>query len=198
MSGQRGRSAPRRSRAGWLATLVGLSLLAIPGFGLGLLAGVAWEDPGLLMSYVAGGTENVGWGPAADQPPDVAAPAPASPPSTTATQATAQRSATRKPAEHSGAGAQRGEAERSSLKPEGRFSVQVGAFAEGRAAEDLAATLRGKGYQAHVSAGAGAGSTRWRVRVGPLPSREAADRAATRLKAEERLPTWVVEESRPS
>jgi cell division septation protein DedD len=178
-----------------LATLVGLSLLAIPGFGLGLLAGVAWEDPGLLMSYVAGGTENVGWGPAVDQPPDVAAPAPASPPSTTA-----QRSATRKPAERSGAGAQRGEAERSSSKPapEGRFSVQVGAFAEGRAAEDLAATLRGKGYQAHVSAGAGAGSTRWRVRVGPLLSRQAADRAATRLKAEERLPTWVVDEARPS
>ena len=76
--------------------------------------------------------------------------------------------------------------------------MQVGAFAEGRAAEDLAATLRGKGYQAHVSAGAGAGSARWRVRVGPLASREAADRTASRLKAEERLPTWVVDESRPS
>ena len=200
MSRQRGRSAPRRSRAGWLATLVGLSLLAIPGFGLGLLAGVAWEDPGLLMSYVAGGTEQVGWALDSDQPPDVAAPAPApaSLPSTTARQATAQRSETRKPTERSGAGAQRGEAERSSRKPEGRFSVQVGAFAEGRAAEDLAATLRAKGYQAHVSAGAGAGSARWRVRVGPLASREAADRAALRLKAEERLPTWVVDGSRPS
>ena len=198
MSRQRGRSAPRRSRAGWLATLVGLSLLAIPGFGLGLLGGVAWEDPGLLMSYVAGGTEQVGWALDSEQPPDVAAAAPASPPSTTATQVTAQRSETRKPTERSGAGAQRGEAERSSRKPEGRFSVQVGAFAEGRAAEDLAATLRGKGYQAHVTVGAGAGSARWRVRVGPLASREAADRAAKRLKSEERLPTWVIEESRPS
>jgi cell division septation protein DedD len=171
--------------------LVGLSLLAIPGFGLGLLAGVAWEDPGLLMSYVAGGTEQVGWALDSEQPPDVAAPAPASPPSTTATQATAQRSETRKPTERSGA-------ERSSRKPEGRFSVQGGAFAEGRAAEDLAATLRGKGYQAHVTVGAGAGSARWRVRVGPLASREAADRAAKRLKSEERLPTWVIDESRPS
>ena len=80
----------------------------------------------------------------------------------------------------------------------GHFSVQVGAFAEGRAAEDLAATLRGKGYPVYVSAGAGAGSARWRVRVGPLASREAADRTASRLKAEERLPTWVVDESRPS
>ena len=89
MSGQRGRAAPRRSRAGWLATLVGLSLLAIPGFGLGLLGGVAWEDPGLLVSYLAGGTEEVGWASSAERPPDVAAPAP---------QGTA-----RKPAEQRGA-----------------------------------------------------------------------------------------------
>ncbi len=80
----------------------------------------------------------------------------------------------------------------------GHFSVQVGAFAEGRAAEELATTLRGKGYDVYVSAGAGTGSTRWRVRVGPLASREAADRTASRLKAEERLPTWVVDEARPS
>ncbi len=208
MSGQRGRSAPRRSRAGWLATLVGLSLLAIPGFGLGLLGGVAWEDPGLLVSYLAGGTEEVGWASSAERPPDVAAPAPRPSASTVAPQGTAPRSATRKPAERSGAGAQRAAGERSSSRPAatppvpaaptGHFSVQVGAFAEGRAAEELAATLRGKGYPVYVSAGAGAGSARWRVRVGPLASREAADRTASRLKAEERLPTWVVDESRPS
>ncbi|MEE9606810.1 MAG: SPOR domain-containing protein [Myxococcota bacterium] len=219
MSGQRGRAAPRRSRAGWLATLVGLSLLAIPGFGLGLLGGVAWEDPGLLVSYLAGGTEEVGWASSAERPPDVAAPAPRPSASTVAPQGTAPRSATRKPAERSGAGAQRAAGERSSprpaagersssrptamstpapAEPEGHFSVQVGAFAEGRAAEDLAETLRGKGYPVYVSAGAGAGSARWRVRVGPLASREAADRTASRLKAEERLPTWVVDESRPS
>ncbi len=217
MSGQHGRSAPRRSRAGWLATLVGLSLLAIPGFGLGLLAGVAWEDPGLLMSYLAGGTEEVSWGSPAKRPPDVAAPAPRPPPPAGATQGTPQQSATRKPAERSAAGAQRAASERSSprpgageqsssrrvtplapAEPQGHFSVQVGAFAEGRAAEQLAATLRGKGYPVYVSAGAGTGSARWRVRVGPLASREAADRSASRLKAEERLPTWVVDESRPS
>ena len=198
MSGQHGRSAPRRSRAGWLATLVGLSLLAIPGFGLGLLGGVAWEDPGLLMSYLAGGTEEVGWGSSAERPPDVAAPAPRPAPAAATQQGR-------------GAAAQRGAAERrrapartaavtppAPVVPQGHFSVQVGAFAEGRAAEDLAATLRGKGYPVYVSAGAGAGSARWRVRVGPLASREAADRTASRLKAEERLPTWVVDESRPS
>ncbi len=207
MSGQRGRSAPRRSRAGWLATLVGLSLLAIPGFGLGLLGGVAWEDPGLLMSYLAGGTEEVGWGSPAERPPDVAAPAPRPSPPAGASLGTGESRATRKPAEQSAAGAQRAVGERSSSRrvtplvpaePQGHFSVQVGAFAEGRAAEQLAATLRGKGYPVYVSAGAGAGSARWRVRVGPLASREAADRTASRLKVEERLPTWVVDESRPS
>ena len=114
MSGPRGRSAPRRSRAGWLVTLVGLSLLAIPGFGVGLLAGVAWEDPGLLMSYLAGGTQDVSWTSSAESPPDVAAPAPVLPPPTAATKGTASRSAPRKPAKRSAAGAQRTEGERSS------------------------------------------------------------------------------------
>ena len=40
------------------------------------------------------------------------------------------------------------------------------------------------------------GSARWRVRVGPWPTRDAGERAADRLKREERLPTWVLEEDR--
>jgi cell division septation protein DedD len=32
------------------------------------------------------------------------------------------------------------------------------------------------------------------VRVGPFATREEADRSAARLKAEERLPTWVLDE----
>jgi cell division septation protein DedD len=32
------------------------------------------------------------------------------------------------------------------------------------------------------------------VRVGPFPSRAEADRVAARLKAEEKLPTWVLDE----
>ena len=52
MSGRNARSAPRRSRAGWLATLVGLSLLAIPGFGVGLLAGKSFFPSAYVGSQV--------------------------------------------------------------------------------------------------------------------------------------------------
>ena len=78
-----------------------------------------------------------------------------------------------------------------------RFAVQVGAFAESHSAERLADALRGKGFDVYVSAGASSGEPRWRVRVGPLPSREEAERVATRLKAEEKLPTWVLDEDGP-
>jgi DedD protein len=80
----------------------------------------------------------------------------------------------------------------------GRFAVQVGAFGESRAAEELAQTLRGKGFAAYVSPGATAAATRWRVRVGPFPSRPAAEKAAGRLAAEEKLPTWVLDENGPT
>ncbi|HZO08360.1 MAG TPA: SPOR domain-containing protein, partial [Myxococcota bacterium] len=60
----------------------------------------------------------------------------------------------------------------------------------------LVARLLKKGYPAFVSPSTGDAGSRWRVRVGPLASRDAADRAAARLKAEERLPTWVVDDGR--
>jgi DedD protein len=78
----------------------------------------------------------------------------------------------------------------------GRVSVQVGAFVEKSAADELAGSLRQKGYAAYVAAGEAGGSARWRVRVGPLPTREEGERQAARLKREERLPTWVLDEAR--
>ena len=74
------------------------------------------------------------------------------------------------------------------------MAVQVGAFSESRAAEKLAADLRAKGYPVYLSPGAGSGDARWRVRVGPLASKEEAGRTAARLKVEEKLPTWVLSE----
>ncbi len=70
--------------------------------------------------------------------------------------------------------------------------MQVGAFAESRVAERLAGRLRAKGYPVTVSPSVDSGAARWRVRVGPWESREAAETAATRLKGEETLPTWVL------
>ena len=186
---QMGRRA-RRGR-GWLFSLLGLALVAIPGFALGLFAGVLWEDPGLILGDLAGNTDEVAWGPqpapaegadapiesapsgdaapSGSAPPDVAAAPPPLP--------TADRAAV--PAARTG----------------GKLSVQVGAFGESRAAEQLAASLRGSGLPVYVSpSAAAAGERRWRVRVGPIATREEAERIASRLKTKEKLPTWVLTE----
>ena len=186
---------------------VGLMLLAIPGFALGLLAGVVWEEPGLLFSHVLGRTTEVVWSrPAAegaDELPDVAAPAPgvtrmrpevlspdgreavpggvAASPATAATPASANQR-TLPPTRPTGA----------------RFAVQVGAFTESATAERLAKRLQASGFSAYVSPGVSAGSARWRVRVGPHRTREQADDTAARLKAQEKLPTWVLDENGPA
>jgi cell division septation protein DedD len=188
------RNRTRRGR-GWLFSLLGLALVAIPGFAVGLFAGVLWEDPGLILGDLAGDSEEVAWGPqpppapetdtrddlapggeeapAGDAPPDVAAAPPVEPRSLP----TAGRAAA------------------PSAPARGKLSVQVGAFAESRAAEQLAETLRGAGLPVYVSpSAAAAGDQRWRVRVGPIATREEADRIASRLKTKEKLPTWVLTE----
>ncbi|MBW2268269.1 MAG: SPOR domain-containing protein [Deltaproteobacteria bacterium] len=187
-----GRSRDGRS---WVWTLGMLVLIAVPGFGLGLIAGVAWEEPSLLGSHLLGGTtELVAWPGSAAVPPDeagepaalpeVAAPAP-------------RPAAVRPAAEPRDATRMRPE----TLAPTaaaGRFAVQVGAFGEADSAERLAAKLRGRGFDVYVSPGVAAGQARWRVRVGPSPTREEAERSAARLKAEEQLPTWVLDENGPA
>jgi DedD protein len=185
-----------------LFSLLGLALVAIPGFAIGMFAGVLWEDPGLILGDLAGGTHDVAWGPqpapaagaanaggtaaesvpgaaaapAAGNPPDVAAappPPPTPPPLPSATKAAVAVAA----------------------RPAGKLSVQVGAFAESKAAEELASSLRSAGLPVYVSpSAAAAGDQRWRVRVGPLATREEADRIAARLKTKEKLPTWVLSE----
>jgi len=169
------------------ATLLGLALLAVPGFLLGAGAGLLWEDPGLLASYWLGRTEAVAWGPgeeggalraaaSRELPAVAAAPDPRAPEADPPSDAPAQ-----------------GATARAGAAPEGRFLVQVGAFGERAGAERLAAALRQKGYEVIVSDEPGA--ARWRVRVGPLASREEGERAASRLQREEKLPTWILEEA---
>jgi DedD protein len=189
-----------------------ISLLAIPGFALGLVAGVAWEDPRLLALHVFGGGESVAWEAAPDDPleaPEAAASAPALPdvaaspeapparPSATrirpevVTPGTAAAAPAATPARNRPARAAQLPAQAPAA---GHFAVQVGAFGEPDVAERLAESLRGKGFAVYVSPGAGAGDTRWRVRVGPLATRDEAERVAGRLKAQEKLPTWVLDE----
>ena len=78
--------------------------------------------------------------------------------------------------------------------PAGSIAVQVGAFETSAAAERLAKSLEGKGFPVYVSPGTKGGSARWRVRVGPLATREAAEATAERLKKCEKLPTWILDE----
>jgi DedD protein len=175
---------PRGSRLRLALGVAGLLLLAVPGFALGLFAGVVWREPALVASHLLGSTREVAAEPAAPARStagaaarDVAAPPPAAP--------AAAPPARRAPEPAAGAPA-----------APARVEIQVGAFAESAPAEKLAGALRRKGFPAFVSPSTGEAGSRWRVRVGPLPSREEAERTAARLKAEERLPTWVVEEGR--
>ena len=85
---------------------------------------------------------------------------------------------------------------RSAAPPAGaRFAVQVGAFSQSSEAERLEADLRKKGLPVYVQPATGAAESRWRVRVGPWPSRAEADAVAARLKSQDKLPVWILEES---
>jgi hypothetical protein len=46
---------------GRLATAAGLGLLIAAGFAVGMLAGLVWEEPGLVFAHLSGGTEEVVW-----------------------------------------------------------------------------------------------------------------------------------------
>jgi len=74
------------------------------------------------------------------------------------------------------------------------FSVQVGAFSDSAAADEVREKLLARGFESYVIPASRGGDGKWRVRVGPEPSREAAESLAGRLKSEERLPTWVLSE----
>jgi DedD protein len=196
------------SGSGWVATVLGLGVLGLVGFGLGFVAGGLFEEPELVAQHLLGGTERVAWESeggagapapaglaearpgseaASDRPAEVSEP-PAPPP-------VALAPPRAEPAPPPAPARTRSEAPAVGLAPPfGRLAIQVGAFAESHGAEQLAERLRAKGYAVYLSPGAGETSARWRVRVGPFASREEADRSAARLKAEERLPTWVLDE----
>jgi DedD protein len=83
-----------------------------------------------------------------------------------------------------------------SATPAGRFSVQVGAFADRASADKLVSRLRGRGYSSYVKADSEGGPKRYRVRVGPVSSRPRAEELATKLAKGEKLPTWILDESK--
>lgn len=54
--GGNGRRGRRREGRGLVSVLIGTALLAMLGFGLGIVAGLVLEEPGLLLDYVTGKT----------------------------------------------------------------------------------------------------------------------------------------------
>jgi len=165
-----------RGGPGWIATIAGALLLIVVGFGVGLVAGAAYEEPALVADHLSGNTTDVPLPPAAE--PRVRE---------QTTDASDEEPETRAEA----APRPRGAARSASVVPAGGFAVQVGAFATGAAADGLAAELRTLGHAAYVADEGGNGA-RYKVRVGPIASRAEADALADQLKREQRLPTWVL------
>lgn len=66
---------------------------------------------------------------------------------------------------------------------EGGWTVQVGSFARADNAEALQGRLAGEGFEAFVSRVATDAGTMHRVRVGPVPDRDAAERLRARVHA---------------
>jgi len=172
----------RRSGQGWLSTLIGILVLTVGGFLIGLVVGVVSEEPELVAGHVAGRSTEIDW--TAPGNLDEGAPQFQSWPDEDAHPADEPQS----PMPSVAAAPPRINA---SARQD--FVVQVGAFADGVTARALAARLEHSGYPVLVIEPAS--DDRWRVRVGPLPARVEADQVALRLKSEERLPTWVLRHS---
>lgn len=76
------------------------------------------------------------------------------------------------------------------------YFVQAGAFTRGEDAEQQRARLAMAGHEARISEREQAGRTVYRVRVGPLPTRDVADNLQTRLK-ETGVDAQIVRVERP-
>jgi cell division septation protein DedD len=168
-----------QSRGSVLGALASLLVLMGIGFSVGIVAGILWEEPRLVLAHLTGHTTEIAWA----RGTGVAAP-----PQLAAGEAAAVPPAKEQPAEPAA------ELPPVAAAPPGRLAVQVGAFGDSAGAERLAARLRSKGYLVYVTPGVQQEAPRWRVRVGPFPDREKAERVAARLKHEEQLPTWVLDE----
>jgi len=71
----------------------------------------------------------------------------------------------------------------SPMSPRAAWAVQLGSFANRTNAENLSRQLKGQGFPVYVLPGGSGTSVRYRVRVGPLANRDAADRTAAKLKS---------------
>lgn len=208
------------TRIRWVSMLAVGTIVVAAGFAVGIVAGVTWEEPGLVIGWLTGETDGIEWSadsgnvaelersPESEAIPDVAAPPPLGMRNGDATPAADRHVAIPEawpPEDDSHAPAPAAVAASRPTPPApaaparpaaaaktGKFSVQVGAFADRAAADELSASLRKAGYSVYLSDSQR--GARWRVRVGPHRTREAAEITAKRLEAKQQLPTWVLSE----
>lgn len=177
------RAAARRPRL--LPTLLATVLLVLLGFGTGLLAGALWETPATLLGPFRGDAQVVDLSPL-EAPQGTSLPAEGEQPGPVERVLQTAGAPPRGPAGLAPVAAPPPAA------PAGPFSIQVGSFEEPVPAWKLAEQLGERDFAVYVDEGEAAGKPRWRVRVGPVPDRDEADRLARRLKRQERLPTWII------
>jgi cell division septation protein DedD len=194
--------AAKRSNDGflaWTVTLVGGLMLVVAGFSSGVLLGVMTEEPKLVTGHLAGRSESVPWTiaaqPAGDAPESLTPSREAQPAAPTQVAAAVTPPVNEAPV--SPAPVKRAPAPSLpdvAAPPPSGFAIQVGAFSSSDAARAMIAKLGKQGYKSYVAAGAAARDGRWRVRIGPFATREAADKKAADIKREQQLPTWVLSE----
>jgi len=178
---------------GWIATALGVLVLVVTGFLAGLLVGIVGQEPELVAGHLVGRSEVVDWSP--EPLPPLADSDLELPPVSAGLEAEAGEGELIVPSplqRETRAPAPAVEVPAIQVPAGGGYAIQVGAFAEGEAAESLASTLSAKGFPAYVTPSAGDSAQRWRVRVGPVETRSEADTIARRLKRDEQLPTWVL------
>lgn len=192
-----------------ILTVGRLLAFVLVGFAVGLVLGVATEEPELLAGHARGDTETIELDAALAARPDedveAAARAAAAEAEAAAEElAIAYDDAPPLELPEVSAGPADAAPEGPLLAAEGpagsatppaadggRWAIQVGAFGDEPSATQLADRLEDKGYPIEVLP-AGADSNRWRVRVQPIDGEAAARTTAERVEREERLPTWVI------
>jgi cell division septation protein DedD len=217
------RKRPQSNRSsGWLATIVGALLLVAAGFGIGLVAGTAYEEPELVAEHLAGRTTEVALGGEAAPAAVAAAPADdvaaAPPPVPALSEPEGNEDPLPTPL---GAGALDAPRDAvlaragASAAPAAVVKPAPAAAKSAPAAAKPVAAAPGGGFAIQVGAFATESTAaqlaselkrrgfpgyvaeegtgaRFKVRVGPLASRSEAEQVSKRLESQHRLPTWIL------
>ena len=208
MAEQKVRTAFSRST---ILTVGRLLAFVVVGFAVGLVIGIASEEPELLAGHARGDTETVELDAALAARPgeDERAAALAAAPDASEFELLEIGQDDDPPVDLPDVGAGPAADDAFSGQSSGgrslvaraggddRWAIQVGALADQPSAEQLARRLEGKGYPIEVLP-AGAASSRWRVRVQPIDGESTARSMAERVEREERLPIWVIRLEGPS